>query len=164
MPVYRVRTTRPRLQSEDELRRDFSDSILDPDYRPIDIESLEESEYIPSIKSFGPSFPFGPDDTSVVGPVTTLEQEMYQNVQSLLLSSPGDCLTDSNFGVGVRNLLFYSESDQTVKSILQDKIREQMGLYYPAIKIDKLEVFEEGDTKRVALTVSIAPYSATIIV
>ena len=96
--------------------------------------------------------------------MTTLEQEMYQNVQSLLLSSPGDCLTDSNFGVGVRNLLFYSESDQTVKSILQDKIREQMGLYYPAIKIDKLEVFEEGDTKRVALTVSIAPYSATIIV
>ena len=40
MPVYRVRTTRPRLQSEDELRRDFSDSILDPDYRPIDIESM----------------------------------------------------------------------------------------------------------------------------
>ena len=87
MPVYRVRKTRARLGTEDELRRDFSDSILDPDYRPVDIEQLEESEYISSFKSFGPSFPFGPGDTSVVEPVTTLEEEMYLNVQSLLLRS-----------------------------------------------------------------------------
>jgi len=152
------------LASQDTLRRDFSESILDPDYRPTDIEQLEDSEYIPSLRSFGPSFPFGPGDTSVLEPVTDLEEEMYQNIQSLLLSSPGDCLSDGEFGVGIRNFLFSFETDQTVKSIIVDNIRQQMAKYYPAINIKRLDFFDEGERKRVALTVSLSNYSTTITV
>ena len=52
--------------------------------------------------------------------------KMYQNIQSLLLSSPGDCLSDGEFGVGIRNFLFSLETDQTVKSIIVDNIRQQV--------------------------------------
>ena len=164
MPVYKIRTTRARLSESDELRRDFSDSILDPDYRPVDIEQLEESEYIPSLKSFGPSFPFGPGDTSALEAVTSVEEEIYLNIQSLLLSSPGDCLSDPNFGVGIKNFLFSLEEDQTVKSIIVDNINEQMRTYYPAIRIKRLDFFDEGERKKVALTVALSNYSATITV
>jgi phage baseplate assembly protein W len=164
MPVYKLRSTRARLASQDTLRRDFSESILDPDYRPTDIEQLEDSEYIPSLKSFGPSFPFGPGDTSVLESVTTFEEEIYQNVQSLLLSSPGDCLSDDEFGVGIRNFLFSLENDQTVKSVIVDNIRQQMAKYYPAINIKRLDFFDEGERKRVALTVSLSSYITTITV
>lgn len=164
MPVYLPRTVRTRLATDSSLRTDFSVSTLDPDLLPQDFDEYEDSEANPSIASYGPSFPFGPDDTSVLAPVTDIEEEMHQNIRSLLLTSPGECIGDPNFGVGVINLLFYSENDQIIKSLLQDKIRQQMGLYYPAMNIDRLEIFEEGDTKRVALTVSLSLYSATIIV
>lgn len=164
MPIFRPRTSRPRLSTSSELRTDFADSILDPDLLPSDIDELEESEVLPFIASFGPSFPFGPTDTSVLAPVTDLETEINQNIQSLLLTSPGECIGDPFFGVGVKEFIFASESDGSVKSILTDRIREQITKYYPAVRILNLEFFDEGEAKRIKLVVSLMGTTTSVTV
>ena len=164
MPVYLPRTVRTRLAAESSLRTDFSVSALDPDLLPQDFDDYEDSEANPSVASYGPSFPFGPGDTSALEAVTDIEEEMYLNVQSLLLTSPGECIGDPSFGVGIRNYLFSFDNDQNVKRQIVSMIEQQMAIYYPLLKIVSLDFFSEGEVKRISLSVALSGYGATIVV
>ena len=109
---YTLPSARERLRTG--LRRDVGRSIMDPDYRPSDLVETGEAEARPDISSYGPSLPFGPSESDVVAPVTELEEQIELDLTSLLLTSPGECIDDPDFGVGAQRFLFDSALDSSV--------------------------------------------------
>ena len=56
----------------------------------------------------------------------------------LILTNPGERVMEPEYGVGIRQFLFESfESD--VFARIDNKIREQVALYMPAVQITKLQ-------------------------
>ena len=62
--------------------------------------------------------------------------QIKQNFKNLLLTSPGERMMNPDFGVGLRNFLF--EPRERVKSLVRQRIDEQVAKYMPFIKITKV--------------------------
>ena len=62
-----------------------------------------------------------------------------QNLAVLLMTAPGEYVMDGNFGVGLRNYLFESQS-QVLSAQIKAGIREQCGTYMPYITINEIIV------------------------
>tara|TARA_Y100000361_G_C11009906_1_gene263783 strand:+ start:172 stop:618 length:447 start_codon:yes stop_codon:yes gene_type:complete len=60
-----------------------------------------------------------------------------QNFKMILLTSPGERVMDSNFGVGIRNFLFELESE-TVKTNIARRIESQAFEYAPYITVTSI--------------------------
>ena len=56
----------------------------------------------------------------------------------LILTNPGERVMEPEFGVGIRQYLFQNFSE-SVYTDIDVKIREQVSIYLPVIRIDKLE-------------------------
>ena len=61
-----------------------------------------------------------------------------QNLKMLLLTSPGERVMAPRFGVGMRRYLFEMQSDEVFAAI-DSKIREQVSIYLPYIKIQQVQ-------------------------
>ncbi len=61
----------------------------------------------------------------------------------LILTNPGERVMEPNFGVGIRQFLFQSFSDNIYAEI-DVRIREQAATYLPVIRIDNLEFGTNG--------------------
>tara|TARA_R100000995_G_C3435150_1_gene100448 strand:- start:307 stop:690 length:384 start_codon:yes stop_codon:yes gene_type:complete len=70
--------------------------------------------------------------------VKSLEQNIKQNLKMLLLTSPGERPMSPRFGVGMRRYLFEMQSDEVFAAI-DSKIREQVSIYLPYIKIQRVQ-------------------------
>tara|TARA_R110002074_G_scaffold331978_1_gene502385 strand:+ start:457 stop:945 length:489 start_codon:yes stop_codon:yes gene_type:complete len=162
MASYIPKSRRDRLLSG--LRRDGSYSVLDPDIRPEDLLEIEESQARPSATSYGPDFPIGPTDVSTISGVETLEKQLYLDIRSLLLTSPGECISDKDFGVGLNQLIFESQFDTSVDRFAIDQIKSQMETYYPAVQISRLEVFTVDNVKKIELVVSLGGTSVSVTI
>lgn len=74
-----------------------------------------------------------------------------QNLKMLLLTAPGERVMEPSFGVGVRNYLFLNFSEDVPMKI-ETKIREQIGIYMPAVKvIDVLFDISQSDTNQLGI-------------
>lgn len=146
------------------LRRDPSYSVLDQDIRPEDLVEVEEAQTRPTVTTYGPSFPIGPSDVSTITGVQTLEQEIVQDIKCLLLTSPGECISDPSFGVGAKQLIFESQFDSSVDRFLLEQIKSQMETYYPSVQISRLEVFTVDDTKQVEMVASLGGSTVSVTI
>ena len=68
----------------------------------------------------------------------TLGEVAKQNVKMVVLTCPGERIMDPEFGVGVRNYLF-SSNTETYESLSQ-KIREQVRRYVPFVEIREVNL------------------------
>ena len=67
-----------------------------------------------------------------------IKESIKQNLKMLILTNPGERVMEPEYGVGIRQFLFESfESD--VFARIDNKIREQVALYMPAVQITKLQ-------------------------
>ena len=55
----------------------------------------------------------------------------------LLLTSPGERVMDSNFGVGLRAFLFENFTPDT-RSDIEGRVRSQVGRYLPSVRITSI--------------------------
>tara|TARA_B100001248_G_scaffold204847_1_gene158977 strand:+ start:351 stop:758 length:408 start_codon:yes stop_codon:yes gene_type:complete len=84
----------------------------------------------------------GPLLSSPTDPLTDItdpKEQVKQNFRILLLTAPGERLTDSNFGVGLKNYLFELANEQTYSKV-RNRIKEQTSQYMPYITIQDLRV------------------------
>ena len=84
----------------------------------------------------------GPLLSSPTDPLTDItdpKEQVKQNFRILLLTAPGERLTDSNFGVGLKNYLFELANEQTYSKV-RNRIQEQAAQYMPYITIQDLRV------------------------
>ena len=81
------------------------------------------------------------------------KEAIQQNFKMLLLTSPGEYVMDSDFGVGLYNYLFEQDRQASIRSI-KPSIINQVRKYMPYVKINKIELdFSYVDSN--ALRVSI---------
>jgi phage baseplate assembly protein W len=94
---------------------------------------------------FGPKLPLSLDKTDIGHSLTkTAKQEIEQNVKILMLTSPGEKVFDSDFGVGIRQYLFENYNWETEQK-LKSRIVDQFSKYINNVKIiDIIIKFDEG--------------------
>ena len=101
------------------------------------------------MKGLGPKLPLRVDIED--GPYRmykTLIEMVSQNLKILVLTSPGERVMDSNFGVGIQRYLF----EQNVQSTWADidaRIRSQTKTYIPAIRINNIKFITTENTRGV---------------
>tara|TARA_R100000664_G_scaffold26885_1_gene37247 strand:- start:504 stop:878 length:375 start_codon:yes stop_codon:yes gene_type:complete len=66
---------------------------------------------------------------------------MRQNLKMLLLTAPGERMMIPSYGVGLRNFLFENRGPN-VKNDIRAKIKEQVKIYLPFIKILRIAFFD----------------------
>jgi phage baseplate assembly protein W len=79
-----------------------------------------------------------------------------QNIKMLLLTVPGERVMFPDYGVGLKTYLF-SNFSGTVYAEIEDKIREQVKSYMPAVSINKIlfQTDEDASTLGISLLYSI---------
>jgi phage baseplate assembly protein W len=98
------------------------------------------------MQGYSPKLPLARDkgEDGLYGLNKTILESIKQNLKMLLLTSPGERIMDSNFGVGVRRFLFEQDSEET-REELENRIHSQVNKYLSFIKIDEL-TFSQPDS------------------
>lgn len=69
----------------------------------------------------------------------TIKENTQQNLKNLILTSPGERIMDSNFGVGLRRYLFENNTP-VLRQKLENRIIEQVERYMPFVNITELNI------------------------
>ena len=101
-------------------------------------------------------------------PLRFKEQKGFENVQdakelirfhlmNILMTSPGEKISDSNFGVGIRRYLFENISDGLINN-LRDIISEQISSYAPYVSTKQIQIlpFPEGNKLVISISYDIS--------
>lgn len=70
--------------------------------------------------------------------ITDFEIMVRQNLKMLILTCPGERVMDTEFGVGLRRMLFESNTPDTYSRIDSD-VRSQVQRYMPFVRIDRID-------------------------
>lgn len=81
---------------------------------------------------FGPKWPLAPGNHDTFELIQDLKEQINFYLRCLLLTSPGENISDPNYGVGLRRLLFEPNVGSGFGS-LQSKISSQISKYLPFI-------------------------------
>jgi phage baseplate assembly protein W len=90
--------------------------------------------------SYSVRLPITLDDTDGFGMIKDIQEMIRQNLKMLILTNPGERVMDPNFGVGMRQFLFQTYSENVYAEI-DSKIREQVSIYIPAVKIQDVKFY-----------------------
>jgi len=66
-----------------------------------------------------------------------IKKLFQQNLKMLVLTNPGERVMEPRFGVGLKRYLFENFGIDT-RTEIEAKIREQVRIYIPAIRIDEI--------------------------
>tara|TARA_B100001248_G_scaffold261329_1_gene252139 strand:- start:1909 stop:2292 length:384 start_codon:yes stop_codon:yes gene_type:complete len=80
----------------------------------------------------------------------TIAENTQQNLKNLLLTSPGERVMDSNFGVGLRMYLFQNNTP-TNRARLESRIVEQVTKYLPFVRITSLNIAAVEDRNELSI-------------
>ena len=87
----------------------------------------------------------------------TIGEVIKQNFKNLILTSPGERIMEPDFGVGLRRFLF-ENMDGDVLAELVARIKQQTGVYIPAIELQAIDFVTNDEDATLAsnqVTVSI---------
>ena len=86
----------------------------------------------------GPRLPLAYDKKhGPYGLIADPKEEIKQNLIHLILTSPGEIVMDSNFGVGIRSFLFENFTPDT-RSDIEVRVRTQVSRYLPSVTITSI--------------------------
>ena len=71
-----------------------------------------------------------------------IREVVKQNMKMILLTIPGERVMMPEFGVGIQELLFENINDELTLSEFRGKIRNQIKLYLPSVKVESVDFFE----------------------
>ena len=109
--------------------------------------------------------PVALSDTDGIGLTTTIVETLRQNLNTLVLTNPGERVMEPVFGVGLEKFLFERFTESTYASI-QEAIVEQVKTYMPQIAIKNFEVSTDGidnSELRILIEYVITPLGTTDI-
>jgi len=105
------------------------------------------------MSSLGVALPLVIDDADGFRMIRDVRSLAKQNLKMLVMTNPGERVMDPNFGVGIKTYLF-ENFGQEVMSRIDTKIREQVGIYMPAIQLRNI-AFAETDPDSNYLSIAI---------
>jgi phage baseplate assembly protein W len=86
-------------------------------------------------------------------PTTTLKQEAYQCIKTVVLTSKGEKTLDDNFGVGLKHWLFEFDTDSWRIS-LETEIRNQIALYIDFVEVLSVTVSEASQSGSTVVSIA----------
>ena len=93
--------------------------------------------------SIAPKLPLTIDSVDGYTSIKRLKALIKQNFKMIILTNPGERVMQPEFGVGIKQFLFENFSDNVYADI-DIKIREQVAIYLPVIRIINLEFAESS--------------------
>lgn len=104
---------------------------------------------------FTPKFPLKFDDTYGYDNVDTPKQLIFFHLKNLLLTFPGEKISDPNFGVGIEKYLFEPFSDSLFNTIA-DTILDAIQKYLSYLSI--IDIVVTGDDEAQTMNIKIIYY------
>ena len=103
--------------------------------------------------SIAPKLPLTIDSVDGYTSIKRLKALIKQNFKMLILTNPGERVMQPEFGVGIKQFLFENFSDNVYADI-DIKIREQVAIYLPIIRIINLEFAESSiDNNKISIRI-----------
>jgi|TARA_B100000035_G_scaffold135346_2_gene115365 phage baseplate assembly protein W len=93
---------------------------------------------------YGPKWPLKRGDRDTFELIDNVESQVNYYLKSLLLTNPGENLSDFDYGVGVRRFIF-EQNTAGNRSSLESTIRKQVRLYLPYIKVLEISVLANNE-------------------
>jgi phage baseplate assembly protein W len=104
---------------------------------------------------FGPSWPLQNGTEDVFKMNKDLKSQINFELKNLLLTAPGENISDRNYGINIRRYLFEQNIDST-NQLIASSITEQVSKYLNYIILRNIEVSNyDNDADSLALSVSI---------
>tara|TARA_R110002110_G_scaffold305451_1_gene519517 strand:+ start:505 stop:873 length:369 start_codon:yes stop_codon:yes gene_type:complete len=95
------------------------------------------------MNGIAPSLPLNRSSGGGYRLIQTYKELATQNLKMIVLTSPGERVMDTSFGVGVRNFLF--ENSTSDFGSIKPRIIQQTAKYLPWVRIDDVRVNISGD-------------------
>lgn len=102
---------------------------------------------------YTPSFPLQLDDTYGFKNVDSTKELVYFHLKNLLLTNPGEKISDPRFGVGIRQYLFENFSPEITNDI-SISISIQISRHMSYINLVNLDVLSNEDENILSIIVS----------
>ena len=100
-----------------------------------------------------PKFPLQLGDRSLFEKADEIKQVIMFHLRNIVLTYPGEKISDPSYGIGIKLYLFESITDGLLNNIA-DRIENQINRYLPYLNIRRIDVSSPPDSN--TLLVSIA--------
>lgn len=105
---------------------------------------------------YGPKFPLKIGNRDTFEIYDNLESQVAFFLKNLLLTSPGEKISDPDYGVGLRSFLFEQNISST-SSRIESKISSQISIYMPYLSVEDIQISaDDVDMDNNSLNIKIA--------
>ena len=88
---------------------------------------------------YGPKWPLESGNADTFEMYKTVEQQIGFDLKNLLLTSPGENISDPNYGVGIRRFIFEQNID-SVRSSIESEVLSQISIHLSYLAISDVQV------------------------
>lgn len=107
---------------------------------------------------FGPKWPLSSGEEDTFELYDDVKDQISFYLKCLLLTSPGENISDLDYGVGVRRYLF-EQNTESVRGNISSRIRSQISRYLRFIRVSDISVTSDsGQIDEGSLKISITYY------
>ena len=92
---------------------------------------------------FGPRWPLSKGNKDTFKLYENVKEQINFYLKNLLLTSPGENISDPRYGIGIRNYLFDMNDDYT-RSRMESAIYSGINKYIPYIGVSDIQVVANG--------------------
>ena len=93
---------------------------------------------------YGPKWPLKSGNADTFEMYETVDQQIGFYLKNLLLTSPGENLSDPSYGVGIRRFIFEQNID-SVRSSIESAISSQVSIYLPYLDLTDVETIASNE-------------------
>jgi phage baseplate assembly protein W len=109
---------------------------------------------------FGPKLPLRTGN-SIHTLTYNIQEQLRYNLLNLIMTNPGEKISDVDFGVGIAKTLFELQTSSAM-STLQARIQQQVNRFMPFVKIKNITA-APGDSNTTSLTILYAVTTLNIV-
>ena len=93
---------------------------------------------------YGPMWPLKSGNADTFEMYSSIEQQIGFYLKNLLLTSPGENISDPSYGVGIRRFIFEQNLD-FVRSSIESAISSQIAIYLPYLDLVEIETIASSE-------------------
>ena len=93
---------------------------------------------------YGPMWPLKSGNADTFEMYSSIEQQIGFYLKNLLLTSPGENISDPSYGVGIRRFIFEQNLD-FVRSSIESAISSQISIYLPYLDLVEIETIASSE-------------------
>ena len=93
---------------------------------------------------YGPMWPLKSGNADTFEMYDSIDQQIGFYLKNLLLTSPGENISDPSYGVGIRRFIFEQNLD-FVRSSIESAISSQISIYLPYLDLVEIETIASSE-------------------